>query len=191
MKIHEYNEMMRYLTRPKDILSKEEKKEVVKSFYKKAEVPKTKPMPIVKYIDKMNRLYGHDPSATDEYGNEESATDRIQEQARNKKYKIVPNNIGKSTPPKNEPKEPIVEKAPKRIAKKSLPKDWKPQYLNGNVINMTPLIDDEWWSIFGEDPPKEDDVRVPTKTDIEKILNIKRKEVAGLEAILSPGRKQT
>jgi hypothetical protein len=36
MKIHEYNEMMRYLTRPKDILSKEEKKEVVKDFYKKA-----------------------------------------------------------------------------------------------------------------------------------------------------------
>ena len=29
MKIHEYQQMMKYLTRPKDKLSKEEKKEVV------------------------------------------------------------------------------------------------------------------------------------------------------------------
>ena len=49
-----------------------------------------KPMPIDKYIDKMNRLYGS--STTDEYGNEESATDRIREQA---KYKRVPNNADK------------------------------------------------------------------------------------------------
>ena len=44
-----------------------------------------KPMPIVKYINTMNRLYGYDPSATDEYGNAESATDRIREQDKQKK----------------------------------------------------------------------------------------------------------
>ena len=63
MKIHEYNEMMRYLTRPKDKLSKAEKKEVVKDFYKKAEQPKSKPMPITRYISEMNRLYGSEGGA--------------------------------------------------------------------------------------------------------------------------------
>ena len=74
MKIHKYNEMMRYLTRPKDNLSVNEKKKIVKDFYKKAEQPKSKPMPITKYIDTMNRLYGN--TKTDEYGNPETATTR-------------------------------------------------------------------------------------------------------------------
>ena len=34
-----------------------------------------------------------------------------------------------------------------KVAKKPLPKDWEPKYLNGNVIDITPLIDDEWWKI--------------------------------------------
>ena len=59
MKIHKYNEMMRHLTRPPSPYTKEEKKEIVKDFYK----PKSKPMPIVKYIDTMNRLYGSDGGA--------------------------------------------------------------------------------------------------------------------------------
>ena len=42
-----------------------------------------KPMPIVKYIDTMNRLYG--PSKVDEYGNPETATTRIQQQDKIKK----------------------------------------------------------------------------------------------------------
>ena len=32
-----------------------------------------------------------------------------------------------------------------KVAKKPLPKDWEPKYLNGNVIDITPLIEDEWW----------------------------------------------
>ena len=65
MKIHEYREMMKYLTRPKDKLSKEEKKKIVKDFHKKAEQPK--PMPITDYIQKMNFLYGNgeDPKEID------------------------------------------------------------------------------------------------------------------------------
>ena len=39
-----------------------------------------------------------------------------------------------------------------KIAKKPLPKDWKPKYLNGNVIDITPLIDDEWWKIERPEP---------------------------------------
>ena len=50
---------MKWITRPKDTLSKSEKKEVVKDFYK----PKPEPMGIVPYIKTMNRLYGSDGGA--------------------------------------------------------------------------------------------------------------------------------
>jgi len=42
---------------------------------------------------------------------------------------------------------PVREKKNIKLAKKPLPKDWKPKYLNGNVIDITPMIDDEWWKI--------------------------------------------
>ena len=156
MKIHEYQEMIKYLTRPKDKLSKEEKKEVVKKFYE----PKSKPMPIVKYIDRMNRLYGNDK--TDEYGNEESATDRIKELAKEELKK---------------PEKKIIKK--NLIVKKELPKDWKPKYLNGNVIDIVPMIDDEWWRIFEEEPPEEKVlIRKPRKVaqGIQTILNLHNKK---------------
>jgi hypothetical protein len=59
MKIAHYNDMMAYLQRPPDKLSKEEKKKIVKDFYKKAEQPKPKAMEIVPYIKKMNSLYSN------------------------------------------------------------------------------------------------------------------------------------
>ena len=55
-----------------------------------------KPMEITRYISRMNQLYGN--SETDEYGNAESATDRIREQ---------------------QPKEPAAKKAPKMSATRS------------------------------------------------------------------------
>ena len=42
-----------------------------------------------------------------------------------------------------------------KVAKKPLPKDWEPKYLNGNVIDITPLLDDPWWEI--ETPISNDD----------------------------------
>ena len=42
-----------------------------------------------------------------------------------------------------------------KVAKKPLPKDWEPKYLNGNVIDITPLIDDPWWEI--KTPTSNDD----------------------------------
>ena len=74
MDIHKYNQAMKHITRSSDKLSKDEKKKILKDFYE----PKPKKMGIVKYINTMNRLYGN--SKTDEYGNEETATTRIQEQ---------------------------------------------------------------------------------------------------------------
>lgn len=67
MKINEYNQMMSYLTRPPSPYNKEERKQIVKDFYKKAEQPKPKAMGIVPYIKKMNFLYanGEDPKEID------------------------------------------------------------------------------------------------------------------------------
>ena len=46
-------------------------------------------------------------------------------------------------------------KAAELIAKKPLPKDWEPKYINGNIIDLTPLLDDRWWEI--ETPDDDDD----------------------------------
>ena len=57
--------MVKHLIRKPSPYTKEEKKEIVKDFYKKSAQPKSKPMGIVPYIQTMNRLYGYDPSAED------------------------------------------------------------------------------------------------------------------------------
>ena len=62
MKIHQYNEMMRHLTRPPNKFSKEAKKEILDGFYKNRDAKK--PMPILKYISKMNELYGNGTEKT-------------------------------------------------------------------------------------------------------------------------------
>ena len=49
----------------------------------------------------------------------------------------------------------------RRVAKKPLPKDWKPKYLNGNVIDLKPLIDDSWWLIKPE--PPEEETKIPKR----------------------------
>ena len=91
----------------------------------------------------------------DRFGNRESATDRIQEQDKKKK-----------------------------VVKKDLPKDWKPKYLNGNVIDMMPMIDDDWFKIFEDESvdPKEETRR----RNFEKILreNAKAKIARGLEGLM-------
>ena len=155
MKIHEYNQMMSWLTRAPNKYSKEEKKKIVKDFYKKAEQPKSKPMEITKYISRMNELYGN--GKTDEYGNKESATDRIRDP------KFFQNKL------KN-----IQKKEPVKIVKK--PQPVKPTYLNGNVIDITPMIDDEWWNIFEEKPPED-----------KVLLKVPRRKLEGLASILKRG----
>ena len=104
----------------------------------------------------MNRLYGN--AKTDEYGNEETATDRIRD----------PEFFQKKL--KN-----IQKKEPVKIVKK--PQPVKPTYLNGNVIDITPMIDDEWWKIFEPTEPPKDEV----------LLRVPRKELRGLASILKRG----
>ena len=66
-----------------------------------------------------------------------------------------------------------------KVAKKPLPKDWEPKYLNGNVIDITPLLDDEWWSIFGEDPPEEE----------SRLLLVPKSKAEGITSILNLHKK--
>ena len=164
MKIAHYNDMMSWLKRKPSPYTKEEKKEIVKDFYKKAEQPKTKPMPILKYIDTMNRLYGSDGGAVEDPGYIDP-----------KEMEDIKKSLPVSEMVK-QPKKKII-----KVAKKELPKDWQPKYLNGNVIDITPLIDDNWFEIFGEEVPKEESrlLLVPkSKAEgIETILNLYKKRV--------------
>ena len=152
--------MMKHLVRKPSPYTKEEANKIVDDFYKKAEQPKSKPMPIVDYIKKVNSLYSNseDPKYIDPKEMED---------------------IKKSLPVSEmvkQPKKKII-----KVAKKELPKDWQPKYLNGNVIDITPLIDDNWFEIFGEEVPKEESrlLLVPkSKAEgIETILNLYKKRV--------------
>jgi hypothetical protein len=119
--------------------------------------PKAKPMPITKYIDTMNRLYSnYDESEDPRYVPPEEMIDI-------KKELQVP---------------PMVKKPKKEIIKKVVEKP-KPTYLNGNVIDITPLLDDEWWSIFGEDPPKEE----------SRLLLVPKSKAEGIRSILNLHKK--
>ena len=62
-------QILKHLTRPPSPYSKDQKKQIVSDFKKSAEkfnnetaANKVKPMPIVKYIDRINHLYGNNHS---------------------------------------------------------------------------------------------------------------------------------
>ena len=151
---------MKHIARPPSPYNKEERKQIVKDFYKKAEQPKSKPMPIVKYIDTMNRLYGSDGGAVEapeaKVAEEERYNDKI---LKRDKYE---------TPEKKIIKKTLIVEKPKPV--KPLEWDWR-------------LGD--WTDLFDEDAPP------PPPEDIEKVLKIKKKEVAGLEALLNLHKKRT
>jgi hypothetical protein len=106
MKIRDYNQMMSWLVkRPPETLSKVEKKKIVEDFYKKAEQPKPKPMSMPRYISRINELYGN--AKTDEYGNEETATTRIQELDKKPKKKVIKKTLIVEKPTPSKP--PIID----------------------------------------------------------------------------------
>ena len=55
-----------------------------------------------------------------------------------------------------------------KVVKKPLPKDWQPKYLNGNIIDLTPLLDDSWWLIKPEEP-EDEDTSIPIEEKINQI----------------------
>jgi len=60
-----------------------------------------------------------------------------------------------------------------KVVKKPLPKDWQPKYLNGNVIDLKPLIHDPYWLIKPE-KPEDEDTSIPIEEKINQIAH-KRK----------------
>jgi len=121
-----------------------------------------KPMDIMKYISKMQQLYG--VNDYDEYGNYASATDRIQEQDKLKKYKKVPSSIDKAIIDRKKPKAPVAEKAPKRIAKKPTVLELLEfeDYLN--------TLDPNYWIPEEKPKPKPEDKTRVIRTGITKLI---------------------
>ena len=79
---------------------------------------------------------------------------------------IYPSGMGDEKNYKSDPRTPNQRKKDawaEKIAKKPLPKDWKPKYLNGNVIDITPLLDDQWWEILGKESYPWDDTPDDTR----------------------------
>ena len=165
MKIHKYNEMMKHITRPPDKLSKAEKAEVVKDFYK----PKSKPMPIVKYIDRMNSLYSNseDPGYIDP------------EEMEDIKKSLPVSEMVKKEERFNDKilKRDKYETPKKKIIKKTLIVE-KPKPVKPPIIDYLELqdwlneIDPQWWE---EEPKKEVLLRVP------------KRELKGLASLLKVG----
>ena len=82
---------------------------------------------------------------------------------------------------KSDPRTPNQRKKDawaEKIAKKPKP---KPTYINGNVIDITPLIDDDWFKIFEdlEDPPKEE----------SRLLLVPKSKAEGITSILNLHKK--
>ena len=154
MEVKKWQEAKRWLTRPK--VSPKERADVLQ------------------WIDYNNG----------KFGTEEQAKEYKQ------KYTRAPNKYDESEDPRYVPPEemidikkelqvsPMVKKPKKEIIKKVVEKP-KPTYLNGNVIDITPLLDDEWWSIFGEDPPKEE----------SRLLLVPKSKAEGIRSILNLHKK--
>ena len=127
---------------------------------KKAVNPEGKPMPILDYIKKMNSLYSNYDESEDPRYVPPAEMEDIK-----KELKVSP----------------MVKKPKKQIIKKTLivEKPAKPK----------PLIPEwdwrlsDWTDLFDEDAPP------PPPEDIEKVLNIKKREVAGLESLLNLYKK--
>ena len=65
------------------------------------------------------------------------------------------------------------EKKQIKVVKKPLPKDWQPKYLNGNVIDITPLINDPYWLIKPE-KPEDEDTSIPIEEKIRRFAQAKQ-----------------
>ena len=143
--------------------------------------PKEKPMPITKYIDSMNRLYGSDGGAVAAPHGTEPDYIPPHEMEDIKKSLPVSEMVKKEERFNDKilkrdkyetPKKKII-----KVAKKPRP---KPTYLNGNVIDITPMIDDEWWLRNEIDPPEEE----------SRLLLVPKSKAEGIKSILNLHEKK-
>ena len=179
MKIHDYREMMRHLVRAPDKLSKEEKKEVVKDFHKESE----------KAFAKKEKNYDESVASDAELYNKLADKDPV-------RYTSIMSGRYDGNPmPKDYPRKEFAyvdrfgnresatdriqeQDKKKKVAKKPRP---KPTYLNGNVIDITPMINDAWWLRNEIDPPEEE----------SRLLLVPKSKAEGIETILNFHRRQT
>jgi len=193
MKINEYNQMMKWLTRPKDNFTPEKKKKIIQDHYKKAEEPKSKPMNILKYINTMNRLYSNsedpkyiEPKEMEDIKKSLPVSEMVKKPKKKKESSWKYTSWADGQKDIEEMK--IKDKAKEKIIKKTLIVE-KPKT---KPVPISPLPYDWregiWHDLEDEDPyynwgPK------PSE-DVRKILNIKKREVAGLEALLNLHKKK-
>jgi len=165
MKIHEYNEMMRYLTRPKDKLSFNERKALNEKYLKNGgAVPEAKPMPIVDYINKMNFLYGNGGEVKKAEAPHGTEPDYYEPREMEDIKKTL--NVS-----------PMVKKPKKQIIKKTLivekPKPTPP------VINFLELED--WLNEIDPNTWTEEESKK------EVLLRVPKRELKGLASLLNVG----
>ena len=182
-KYHKNAQALKQILKPKVNLSAHKKKQILNKFYDEAAATDSELYNKIgdkdpgRYASIMSGRYDGNPMPkdyprkefhyVDKFGNVESAADRIREKDKIEKDFFL-NKL---------PKKKVI-----KVAKKPKP---KPTYLNGNVIDITPLIDDEWWKIFEdlEEPPKEESrlLLVPkSKAEgITSILNLHNKKFVG------------
>jgi len=150
---------MRHLTRPPNKFSKEEKKKILDGFYKNRD--QKKPMPILKYISKMNELYGNGTEKTSIDERRDSKQVKSDTKVTPKKDKWTYESWAEGLEERTRP----AEKAPVAIVKK--PKPVKP------LKPVEPFYDwrfAPWWLYPSDDdvPPPEDKTKV--KTGITKLI---------------------
>ena len=166
--------MMKHLTRPPSPYTKEEKKEIVKDFYK----PKSRPMGIVPYIQTMNRLYGSDGGAVAApHGTE---PDYIPPKEMEDIKRAIP--VSETVKKEERFNDKIlkrdkyeVQQPKKKIIKKTLivEKPTKPLIIDYlELQDWLNEIDPQWWE---EEPKKEVLLRVP------------KRELKGLASLLNVG----
>ena len=131
----------------------------------------------VEYVDGMNHLYSNGPKPKgDTIQQLLDLKEWSQDSARYERRL----NFRAGQAKKKEQAE-AKEKKQIKVVKKPLPKDWQPKYLNGNVIDITPLIDDSWWLIKPE--PEDEDTSIPIEEKINKRI-AKQKRSEGLAYLL-------
>ena len=163
--------MYKWLVRPKDKLSKVEKKEVVKDFYKKSAQPKSKPMPIVDYIKKVNSLYSNseDPKYIDPKEMEDIKKSLPVSEMVKKEERFNDKILKRDKYEVQQPKKKMIKKT--LIVEK--PKPVKPPIIDYlELQDWLNEIDPQWW----EEEPKE-----------KVLLRVPKRELKGLASFLRVG----
>ena len=129
----------------------------------------------VKYVEGMNHIWSNGPKPR---GDTVAQLNALKSWSQNPEayYKKLKNSKYINNPKKLEAfiksEDPVPRNAKEKqikVVKKPKP---KPQYLNGNVIDLKPLIHDPWWLIKPE-KPEDEDTSIPIEEKIKRIAYIK------------------